>query len=921
VNARTVVVDVVVTGKDGQPVMGLNAEDFAVTENGKPQSITSFEAHSGGTAQAAKPVSVAELPPNTFTNIPQTAPTDSLTVLLLDSLNTAPNDQRFVKQQILAFLKTVRPGRRMAIFTLSNHLRFVQGFSDDPATLAAALNNPRLGTNPKSSPLLQSDQEKSADQQTIANMQEHDPAGAAALSDFLQEQKTEQADVRAKLTLTAFQDLGHYLAGFPGRKNIVWFSGSFPLMLFPPAAGSIDAQRFNDEAVKKTDALLSAAQVSVYPIGAQGVAASVIFDADHQAAGATTGQQAQQQIASDRQMEMTDRDAAEAAMDQIAQDTGGIAIRNTNGLADAINRVLQHGSTYYTLTYTPTHGENDGQFRKIQVRLTGPGHSKGARLAYRQGYYALDARASQKLAATPGDNSSGGDPLRPLMDLGMPASTQVPLVVRVQKIESDGQIAGGNAAIQGARTRYAVTFMLSAKDLQFQANPDGSQHDRVEATLLVYNQEGRPLNWLVREVPLDMDAARFAKVQGTGIHFKLEIDAPKEGLALRSGVYDLNAEKAGTLEMALDRIAAEPPAEVAGDSTSPLKLADNVATRTVSTKATESAGVEQAKPTIAPTIASTAGSAAGSAAAPAEGSKAAVNAIPTRTKPRSIAFWSQPAENIDPALLQVPTENESRYEHLRQDFKALHCTTEEMEEQPIGHKGGRNLICTLPGSDGRAPVVVAARYDRRSGSWGASQRWGEALMLPLLFNALRAEPRQHTFVFVALDGEAGEKTFFSELRKKSTRMPTSLVVLDSLGLGAPTIYTYDAEDMTRRSKQRAGINRVLAAEAMISAEVLQLPSPMPGAAEQVSGRRALLQSGVGPEDGNFILQREDEFPSILISSAPPSPLASPARTASPAAFHQDFDFIAYLLCRIDNRLAVSDETAVSTPGKMSPEER
>ncbi len=910
VSARTVVVDVVVTGKDGKPVQGLHAGDFLVAEDGKPQAVTFFEEHSGTQAGVsrpdAEPDAETELPPNTFTNLPRVPPSDSLTVLLLDSLNTPQNDQRFVHAQILAFLKSVQPGRRMAIFTLSNRLRFVQGFSDDPAALAAGLNNAKLGTNPTSSPLLQTDQEKNADQQVIANMQQYDPGGAAALGDFLREQKIEQTDVRAKLTLAAFQELGHYLAGFPGRKNVVWFSGAFPLALFPPPGGSIESQRDYDEELRKTDVLLSAAQVAVYPIGAEGLAASVLFDADHQLAGASNAQGARQQIAMDTKEETSNRDAADASMDVIAHDTGGIAIRNTNGLVDAIDRVLEHGTFYYTLTYTPSNAANDGKFRKIQVKIAGL--SKGVQLAYRQGYYALDARGSQKLVANApvAEAQHVLDPLRPLMDLGMPASTQVPLVLGVQRSASDAVVAGDNASLSGTRTRYGVTFTVNAKDLQFHENPDGSEHSKVEATLLVYDQEGKPLNWLVRRIDLDMDAARFARVQSTGIHFKLEIDAPKEGLVLRSGIYDLNAEKAGTLEVALGRIAAETPAI----EPTPLKVADNVSTRPAESAARETVkpstpvATQQAVPSSQVQIASNTLPSAGPApAGPGVSSVAA--------KPRQLAFWSQPAENIDPVLLHFPTDNEGRYQHLRQDFRALHCISEEMEEQPIPHKEGRNLVCTLPGEDTTAPIVVAARYDRRSGNRGASERWGEALMLPLLFNALRAQPRQHTFVFVALDGEAGEKTFFNDLRKKSTQMPSSLVVLDALGLGAPTIYTSEQADISRRSRQRVNINRILAAEAMISAQLLQMPSPVSAAAaDPVVGRRALMQSA-SDENENWIMEREDEIPSILIHSAAKTSVSFPERALSPEAFHEDFNFVAYLLCRIDYRLALSGETAAA----------
>jgi hypothetical protein len=56
-------------------------------------------------------------------------------------------------------------------------------------------------------------------------------------------------------------------------------------------------------------------------------------------------------------------------MDEIAKDTGGAAFYNTNGLTDALARVADHGSYFYTLTYTSTNLATDGRFRKIKVEL------------------------------------------------------------------------------------------------------------------------------------------------------------------------------------------------------------------------------------------------------------------------------------------------------------------------------------------------------------------------------------------------------------------------------------------------------------------------------------------------------------------------------------------------------------------------
>ena len=55
------------------------------------------------------------------------------------------------------------------------------------------------------------------------------------MKDLLAEKDLALTEERVRITLTAFQDLARYLAGYPGRKNVMWISGAFPIVLFPDA--------------------------------------------------------------------------------------------------------------------------------------------------------------------------------------------------------------------------------------------------------------------------------------------------------------------------------------------------------------------------------------------------------------------------------------------------------------------------------------------------------------------------------------------------------------------------------------------------------------------------------------------------------------------------------------------------------------
>jgi len=137
VSTRLVLVDVVVTDKQGKPVSGLKAEDFTIEEKGKKQKIAVFQTPEEAQQQNTPP----QLGPGLYTNRPEfRSPGGPLTVLLLDAANTPFQDQAYSRQQMLKYVsQQAKPGTRMGVFTLTNSLQVLQDFTDDPEILLAAL--------------------------------------------------------------------------------------------------------------------------------------------------------------------------------------------------------------------------------------------------------------------------------------------------------------------------------------------------------------------------------------------------------------------------------------------------------------------------------------------------------------------------------------------------------------------------------------------------------------------------------------------------------------------------------------------------------------------------------------------------------------------------------------------------------------
>jgi VWFA-related protein len=542
-HTQAVVVDVVVTKGNGKAVPALRKQAFQIIEDGKPQTIDYFEEHTAKTLPPGALPAVPKMPPNVYTNVPPAPESDAVNVLLLDSLNTEEQDQSYVRQQILDFLKNMQPGTRCAIFTLGSKLRFVQGFTTDNSALLAALNDKKNGVSPEKDWSSRSRSDDADDREELAikmrmmngNMTGGIEAVAASQSDFAQFQIGD----RAAMTMEALQYLARYLGGIPGRKNLIWFASSFPVTIFPTTAQreSMGNSRVYANDVKETADLLTGSKVAVYPIGAEGVMVDHWMDGNSRASGGGAALNSLAGFGGE-----ADRRAIKImAMEQLANDTGGKAYFNTNDLNAAMTRAINDGSHYYTLAYTPTNKKMDGSYRRIEIKLA-EGKYK---LAYRRGYNADDSSTAQ---AEP-----DSDPLQPLLLRGLPGVTELLYGVRVvpaaQQPAPGAKRVGDNSKLAGPVTRYTVDFMIRRNDVALIPAQDGTRTGKILVDLAAYDHDGNAVNWMGITQGMILDAKAYGAMQQSGVPAHLEIDLPDSDVYLETGVYDWGTSKAGTLEI------------------------------------------------------------------------------------------------------------------------------------------------------------------------------------------------------------------------------------------------------------------------------------------------------------------------------------------------------------------------------------
>ena len=560
-NVRAVVVDVVVTGGKDEPVQGLQKQDFQVMEDGKPMSIDFFEeqgARRAATDAAADAIkSEGSLPPNVYSNVPPVAGSDSVNVLLIDTLNTEIGDQCFIRQQILKFLQGMKPGTRVAIFSLGSQFRFLQGFTSDVSLLQAALNDVKKGVNPQKDPAFHSRSDEQDDAWERGEMAALAAEIGGNSSDFLvgglQTGQSEAinmgAERRVGMTLNALGSIARYLAGVPGRKNLIWFASSFPVTVFPNfhQQEQMSNNRISLSQVKKTADLLTASKVAVYPINAEGMANDHLMTADHCIGPGGTETDCPDSVGVGPELmanigaEKAARANETIAMEKLAEDTGGKAFYNTNDLDGAMEHAIEDGSHYYTISYTPTNKKMDGNYRKVEVKLT----TGKYKLAYRRGYNAADAPAT---APKP-----EGDPLRPLLAQGRANSTEVLYQVRVAPVSpqpaATAARAGLNPKLTGSSTRYSVNFVIPWRNVSFVPAPDGSYDGKINVGVVAYDGDGKAVNWMGGTQAMNLKPEVYAAIQRSGVPAHMEIDLPDQDVSLVTGVYDWGTDRAGTLEI------------------------------------------------------------------------------------------------------------------------------------------------------------------------------------------------------------------------------------------------------------------------------------------------------------------------------------------------------------------------------------
>jgi len=527
---QQVTVDVLVLDAKGEPVEGLQREDFVVKEDGRAQTIASFEA-----------VSLPESPPvdtgartRVYVNATPAAASRSF-VIVFDEMNLTALTVEAARRAVAQFLASgLRAGDVVTLVPTAGGAWWTERMPEGRAAVSEFLGHLEAKYRPDTSVARISDYEavqihygrdplvmsqilrRYYENGVIQEFQDPRSAAQLAIAPGAQivrarADATYQAYAqRMKQTLGTLARVAEALRAAKGRKTVLFVSEGFALDTTQPGfREAVRAARDANAAFYFVDArgLLGAAGAPGAP-GAGADEGRALLDQDTLA----TFTAAQQES---------------AGAESVALDTGGYSIRNTNDLAGQMRALSRESRAYYLLGYVPADARRDGKFRKIEVEVGRP----GVKVRARRGYYA----ASEK-----GKPALGRDDLDPNVRAGLDAPVDlvgIPLRLAAYGL---GPLAPGKSA-----ALVAADVDLTALDLRRQ--PDKGWTGVLESYAVVSSRRTRQTFPQANVVDVAIPDDAYAQLRGTGLPIFREFQLPPGEYQVRFLLRDRASGRVGSV--------------------------------------------------------------------------------------------------------------------------------------------------------------------------------------------------------------------------------------------------------------------------------------------------------------------------------------------------------------------------------------
>lgn len=395
ITTNLVQVDAIITDKDGKQVKDLRPEEVEISEDGRTQKITHFS-YISTEGSPTQPVAAAPAAP-VDKNAPPVPPVHlrpeqirRTIAIVVDDLGLSFTSTAYVRYSLKKFIdKQVQPGDLVAIIRTAGGIGVLQQFTSDKRQLYAAVERVKWypmgrGGIGALAPIESNDQSQNQTPGVDSSDSNTNSAGED-IDQFREE-------LFSVGTLGALNYVVKGMRELPGRKSILLVSDGLKIF------NSDDPTRTTRvlDALRRLTDLANRASVVIYTMDARGLQTLGLTAADD--VGGMSGDQIETQLSNRRAGFFESQNG----LNYLAEQTGGIPIRNTNDLAGGIKRVLDDQSGYYLIGYRPDESTFDRlkgrtRFHKISIKVKRP----GLKVRSRTGFYGITDEEAAPQRRTP----------------------------------------------------------------------------------------------------------------------------------------------------------------------------------------------------------------------------------------------------------------------------------------------------------------------------------------------------------------------------------------------------------------------------------------------------------------------------------------------------------------------------------------
>jgi len=520
-----VLVDMVVRDKHSKIVRDIRPEEIQVFEDGVPQTIRHFElfaGHEPGDSEAAPAAPSATAPaPAATAEAPlvRTLREATIVSVVVGSLN--PEGRKAARDAVQQFIRDeLRPNTYVGVFYMTYvGMQVVQWYTNDAARISEAMEHvvTRTGMRPIYDPDLLPDTVENATGGPISGL----AADIAMMVETHWMAEYQDAYDKSMRELLAIRSLVQAQAQIPGRKLVFLFAGG--LIVHPDTI----------EVLNSSISAANRSNVTIYSIDTIRDTGQNLAASRRLLAGAAQSSMAQQSSVNGGSKAVTPGQAmvldnAERSiranergnMRELAESTGG-ALLPVQDLHDPFHRAMEDARTHYELTYSPTKTENDGRFRKIEVKVTRP----GVKVFARSGYYALPILH--------------GEEIYPFEMTTLQAINTDPAP---QQIDFHSDVLQFRPGSQ--RTQLAFACEIPVRGLSVAEDTDLAKV-HVSITALVKDAQGQVVEKLSKDLPYAVPHAKIEELRRGVVSFTTPLHLPAGRYSLETAAVDRDSMHAG----------------------------------------------------------------------------------------------------------------------------------------------------------------------------------------------------------------------------------------------------------------------------------------------------------------------------------------------------------------------------------------